>query len=110
MTDTASKNSGRAAGVPVTRRGFMETSVSVASGAALAMMPVFSGNMAFAAPAAPATAPDAPAVTFDSYFTGWPVYDFSGAAEPVEPPAERKPGAALAAMSDEEFHRHYMYL
>lgn len=94
----------------MTRRGFMTASVTVAGGAALAMMPVFSGNMALAAPAASMTAPDAPVLTFDSYFTGWPVYDFSGTAEPIEPPADRQPGARLAAMSDEEFHRHYFYL
>jgi hypothetical protein len=109
MTDTADKKSESATGAPMTRRGFMEISVTMAGGAALAMMPVLAGDMAFAAPAAPVTASDAPAVTFDSYFTGWPVYDFSGTAEPYEPPAGRH-GEALAAMSDEEFYRHYMYL
>ena len=94
----------------MTRRGFMTASVTVAGGVALAMMPVFSGNMAFGAPATRMTARDAPVLTFDSYFTGWPVYDLSGTAEPVEPPAGRRPGAGLAAMSDEEFHRHYFYL
>jgi len=94
----------------MTRRAFMETSITVASGMVMAAMPVFSGAEAFAVSTAPVTPSEAPVMTFDSYFTGWLVYDFGGNAHPYEPPADRRPAAGLAAMSDEEFHRHFMYL
>lgn len=110
MSDTATTFSPSTGPGPMTRRAFMETSVVLAGGAALTVMPVLSGVQTFAPPSASEAPWDAPAVTFDAYFTGWPVYDFSGRAEPYEPPVARQPGAALAAMSDEEFHRHFMYL
>ncbi len=97
MSDTA---------IRISRRAFMATSVTLAGGAALGVMPIFSGNKLFAASAAPAE----PVLTFDAYFTGWPVYDRSGTALAYEPPIATQPGSALAAMSDEEFHRHFFHL
>ena len=110
MSDMAVKNSVGARKALMTRRAFMEATAIVAGRAAFAVTAGFGGAEALAASMAPATGPAAPVVTFDSYFTGWPVYDFSGQAHPWEPPTGRRPGAALETMSDEEFHRLYMSL
>ena len=101
MSDTVIKISAN-----MTRRSFMETTAIVAGGAALTGMPMFHADKVLAVPAVS----DAPVLTFDSYFTGWPVYAFNGDAQPIQPPAAPQHGAALAAMSDEDFHRHYINL
>ncbi len=110
MSDAAVKILKSAEDMVMTRRAFVEASVTMAGGAALAVTPLFSGNKVFAAPAAPKAGADDPVLTLDLDFTGWPVYDFSGNELSFVPSAGRQPGAAMAALSDEEFYRDHMYL
>jgi hypothetical protein len=108
MSDTTGGIFIGAAQALMTRRTFVGN--TIAGGAALAAMPIIPVSEVFGATAAAAPNSGTPILTFDSYFTGWPVYDFGGTAEPYQPSAGRQPGAVLAAMSDDEFYRHHMYL
>jgi len=108
MSDTTDGISVSAARALVTRRIFIGNTIAVAGGAALAAMPILPAAAKTLAAALPKS--EAPILTFDSYFTGWPAYDFGGTAQPYVPPAGHQPGAGLAAMSDEEFHRRHIYL